>query len=149
MDGISKIADAVGGIDVTLDTTIPDVGKKGQTLTLKGQKAEDYLRDRHNTSGEDFGRTAHQRDFMILLAKKIKSMGAVEALSKLYDEFSEFGKTDMKLDHVLAFAKILNTIDIDSIELLSVPGTGKDNVVYHDESGTLDLLLKVYYTEVS
>ncbi len=148
MDGISKIADAVGGIEITLDTTIPEVGTEGETLTLKGQKAEDYLRDRHHSSGADFGRTAHQRDFMIQLAKKINSMGAVDALTKLFNDFKTYGKTDLDLDQALAFAKILNGIDIDSIELLTVPGVGKDNVVYHDEAATLDLLLKVYYNEV-
>jgi anionic cell wall polymer biosynthesis LytR-Cps2A-Psr (LCP) family protein len=121
MDGISKIADAVGGVEVTLDSTIPDVGKKGQKVLLKGEKAETYLRDRHNTSGSDFGRTAHQRDFMILLAKKIKSMGAVESITKLWNEFNSFGKTDLNLDQALAFAKLLSVMDIDAIQQLAIP----------------------------
>ncbi len=152
MDGISKIADAVGGIEVKLDSTIPEVGKKGQTVTLKGEKAEAYLRDRHNTSGSDFGRTAHQRDFMILLAKKIKSMGAVDAVTKLFDEFNTFGKTDVNLDQALAFAKLLNSMDIDAIEQLAIPcklgNVGEASVLFDDEAATVDLLLGVYYNEV-
>ncbi len=103
MDGISKITDAVGGIEVTLDTTIPDVGRKGKTITLKGQKAEDYLRDRHNTAGSDFGRTARQRNFMIQLAKKIKSLGAVDLVTKLYAPFKTYGHTDLSIDQAVAF----------------------------------------------
>ena len=152
MDGISKIADAVGGVEVTLDSTIPDVGKKGQTINLKGEKAETYLRDRHNTSGSDFGRTAHQRDFMILLAKKIKSMGAVDSVTKLWDEFNSFGKTDLNLYQALAFAKILNGMDIDAIQQLAIPcnlgNVGEASVLFEDEAATLDLLLGVYYNEV-
>ena len=78
MDGISKIADAVGGIEVTLDTSIPGVGSKGKTVTLKGSKAETYLRDRHNSSGSDFGRTTHQRDFIVITSYSIH-------YTKLYD----------------------------------------------------------------
>ena len=148
MDGISKIADAVGGIEITLDTTIPGVGKRGQTLTLKGQKAEDYLRDRHNSSGADFGRAAHQRDFMIQLAKKLKTLGVADAFTVFFNDFRTYGNTDLDLDQALAFAKILKDIDIDSIDLLAIPGVGKDNVVYHDEAATLDLLLSIYYTKV-
>lgn len=152
MDGIAKITEAIGGIEVTLDTTIPGVGKKGQTLNLKGQKAEDYLRNRHDTAGSDFGRTAHQREFMILLAKKIKSMGAVDAVTKLWDEFLSFGKTDLSLDAALDFAKILNNVNIDEIQMLAVPGDNYGvngaSVIKHDEAATLELLLSLYYTEV-
>lgn len=156
MDGISKISDAVGGIEATLDTTIPDVGKKGQKILLKGKVAEDYLRDRHNTAGSDFGRTARQRGFMILLAKKIKSLGAVDMATKLFEPFKTYGHTDMNLDQALAFAKLLSGMDIDAIEQLVVPchpgKAGKDNkadVLFDNEAETLDMLLGVYYTEVS
>ncbi len=152
MDGITNITDAVGGVEVTLDTTIPDVGKKGKTVNLKGEKAETYLRDRHNTAGADIGRATHQRHFMIQLAKKIKNMNAVDAVTSLWDEFTKYGKTDLNLDQALAFAKILNNVDIDSIEQLAIPGevgnVGDASVILHDEAGTLDLLLGIYYNEV-
>lgn len=152
MDGITKIAKAVGGIEVTLDTSIPGVGSKGKTVTLKGSNAEAYLRDRHNSSGSDFGRTTHQRDFMIQLAKKIKSMGAMDAVTKLWDEFSEFGKTDLSIDQALDFAKILNGVNIDTIQQLTISGITKkidgSDVVIHDEIATLELLLGIYYTQV-
>ncbi len=154
MDGISKITDAVGGIEVTLDTTIPDVGRKGKTITLKGQKAEDYLRDRHNTAGSDFGRTARQRNFMIQLAKKIKSLGAVDLVTKLYEPFKTYGHTDLSIDQAVAFAKLLSGMDIDAIEQLVIPcypgkaGEDEKDVLFDDEAKTLDMLLSIYYTEV-
>ncbi len=154
MDGISKITDAVGGIEVTLDTTIPDVGRKGKTITLKGQKAEDYLRDRHNTAGSDFGRTARQRSFMIQLAKKIKSLGAVDLVTKLYEPFKTYGHTDLSIDQAVAFAKLLSGMDIDAIEQLVIPcypgkaGEDEKDVLFDDEAATLDMLLSIYYTEV-
>ncbi len=154
MDGISKIVDAVGGIEVTLDTTIPDVGKKGKKITLKGQKAEDYLRDRHNTAGSDIGRTARQRNFMILLAKKIKSLGAVDVVTRLFEPFKTYGHTDLNIDQAVAFAKLLSGMDIDAIEQLVIPcypgkaGEDEKDVMFDDEAKTLDMLLGIYYTEV-
>jgi len=151
MDGISKIAKAVGGVEITLDESLPNVGRKGETVALKGSKAEEYLRNRHDSSGSDFGRTSHQRTFMIALAKKIKGMGAMDAVTSLYDEFMEFGKTDLSLDQALDFAKILNGVNIDAIQQLTIPGVSKtidSSVVVHDEAATLELLLSIYYTEV-
>jgi anionic cell wall polymer biosynthesis LytR-Cps2A-Psr (LCP) family protein len=120
-------------------------------VALKGSKAEEYLRNRHDSSGSDFGRTSHQRTFMIALAKKIKGMGAMDAVTSLYDEFMEFGKTDLSLDQALDFAKILNGVNIDAIQQLTIPGVSKtidSSVVVHDEAATLELLLSIYYTEV-
>ena len=151
MDGISKITDAVGGINVKLDTTIPDVGNKGQKITLKGQIAEDYLRDRHNTAGSDFGRTARQRDFMILLAKKIKSLGAVDLVTQLFEPFRTYGHTDLSLDQALAFAKLLSGMNLDTVQQLVIPWKpgkeGKADVLYEDEPAMMDMLLGIYYTE--
>ncbi len=152
IDSIATIADAVGGVEVKLDTTIPDVGSKGKTVKLKGDKAQLYLRDRHNTPGGDIGRATHQRYFMLQLAKKIKDMGAVEAMTKLWDKLNAYGKTDLNLDQALAFAKILNNMDIDSIQQLAVPGDITSikgaSVIKHDEAKTLEMMLSVYYKEV-
>ena len=70
MDGISEVASAVGGIDITLDYDLPGVGNKGETVNLAGLNAQLYLTDRHNTAGSDLGRAARQRIFMLTLAKK-------------------------------------------------------------------------------
>jgi LCP family protein required for cell wall assembly len=152
MDGITKIAQAVDGVEVTLDQYIPNVGREGETVTLKYDNAQEYLRNRHDSAGSDFGRTSHQRTFMIALAKKIKDMGPVDAVTKLWDEFSEFGKTDLSIDQALDFAKILNGVNIDTIQQLTIPGESKtvdgSSVVLHDEAATLEILLSIYYTEV-
>ncbi|MDD5017185.1 MAG: LCP family protein [Eubacteriales bacterium] len=152
MDGIASVASAVGGVEVTLDTYIPGVGNEGQTLTLKGEKAETYLRDRHNSSGADIGRSAHQRTFMISLAKKIKSMGAVDMMTSLYDTLQNDVYTNLSLEQILDFAKILLNVDVDAIEQYTIEGTSAKSgtaYYYHDEEATLELLLDIYYVEVS
>ncbi len=152
MDGITQVCKAVDGVEVTLDTNIPGVGRKGETVTLKYDKAEAYLRNRHHSEGSDFGRTSHQRTFMIALAKKVKSMGAVDIILNLYDELEKYVRTNLNTDQMLDFAKILKNVDIDSIQQLTIPGESKtidgSSVVIHDEQGTLEMLLSIYYTEV-
>ena len=151
MDGIVPVATAVGGVEVTLDTTIPDVGRKGQTLVLKDIRAETYLRDRHNSSGGDIGRAAHQQTFMLALAKKIKGMGEANVIFTLHDELERYVKTNLSLDNMLDFAKLLKQVDVDAIRQITIPGKSEGRAPHyfiHDEKETLELLLDVYYKEV-
>jgi len=152
MDGISKVASAVGGVEVTLDATIPDVGRKGKTVLLKGSNAEEYIRNRHDTAGGDITRASRQRTFMLSLAKKIKNMGGVDIILSLYDELQRYVKTNLNTDHMLDFAKLLKKIKIDDIKQVSVSGKSKringSSVIVHDEKETLELLLDIYYIQV-
>ncbi len=157
MGGIPALADAVGGVEVTLDVTIPRldhlpaVGRKGETVTLKGDKAHNYLRNRNVASG-DFGRAARQQTFMLALAKKIKSMGAVDIIVSLYTDLQRYAKTNLSTDQMIVFAKLLKQVDIDNIQKLSVTGStktmGGSSVIMHNEQETLEMLLDVYYSEV-
>ena len=152
MDGIPRVTSAVGGVEVTLEDSVPGVGRAGQTVTLKYQNAEDYLRNRHDTGG-DLARAERQRTFMIALAKKIKSMGAVDIILNLSDELNKYVDYNLTTDQMLDFAKILMNVDIDTIESNVITGTGKtmSGTYYHlhDEQATLELLLDIYYTEAS
>ena len=151
MDGITQVATAVGGVDVTLDQSIPGVGKKGQTVTLKYKNAFEFITNRKDTGGDE-GRASHQQQFMIALAKKIKSMGPVDMILSLYDELQKYVWTNLNTDQMIDFAKILTKLDIDSIEMHMVTGNSETKGSYHmlhDEDATLQLLLDVYYTKAS
>lgn len=155
MDGITQIASAVGGVKITLERGIPNVGRKGQTVTLKYQNAEDYIRTRHDAGG-DLDRARRQQKFMIELARTIKQKGAsdlVGTVLDLYDEVNRYVRTKLSPDQIIDLAKILMRVDIDAIEMITIPTTGKKtdgkNVEIHDEEATLDIILNVYYKEVS
>ncbi len=151
MDGISHVATAVGGVDVTLKQSVPKVGSKGQTVTLKYENAFEFLSNRHDTDG-DTHRAARQQQFMIALAKKIKSMGPVDMILSLYDELQKYVWTNLNTDQMIDFAKILTKVNIDSIEMCIITGEGETTDSYHilhDEDATLELLLDVYYTKAS
>jgi LCP family protein required for cell wall assembly len=153
IDGIAPVAESVGGVEVTLDYDQPGVGKKGDTVLLKGDKAEIYLRDRHNTPGGDLGRADKEQDFIIKLAKKIKSMGAADIILNLYDDLQKYVNTNLNASQMVDLAKILTGVNLDNVDKYTVPGKGDTlNGTYYympDEKDVLELLLKVYYKEAS
>ena len=152
MDGIPHVAKSVGGVTVTLEKTIPGVGKKGQTVKLLYDNAEAYLRNRHDTAGGDLDRARRQQKFMIELARKIKGMDAPSIIVNLYDDLSRYVYTNLNETNMLDLAKVLMKTDIDSIELFTIPGEGYKvdgtYFMFHDEQATLEMLLSVYYTKV-
>lgn len=115
LDGIQKLANEMGGIEVTLDQNVPDVGKKGQTVLLKGETTRKFLENRHDMSDGELTRQKHEQMFIKSLAQSIKDMGAVQAAPELYDTFIKFMRTDMPLDEAVDLAKILDNTDINDI----------------------------------
>jgi anionic cell wall polymer biosynthesis LytR-Cps2A-Psr (LCP) family protein len=152
MDGIPQVASAVGGVEVTLTESVPKVGSKGQTVTLKYQNAVEFLTNRHDTDG-DTHRATRQQQFMIALAKKINNMGPADMILSLYDELQKYVWTNLNTDQMIDFAKILTKVNIDSIEMDMITGEGRkidgSYCMLHDEAATLQLLLDVYYTKAS
>ncbi len=124
MDGIIPIADAVGGVPVTLDATIPGVGQQGQTVVLSGQAAENYVRTRKGvTGGSDLNRAKRQQAFFLGIAKQIKAMGPMDAVPRLWSSLQQYFNTNMSLEDMLAFASILNKTDVGEIEFTMPVGT--------------------------
>ncbi|MDP2892280.1 MAG: LCP family protein [Bacillota bacterium] len=129
MDGLVPLADAVGGVPVTLEADFPQVGKKGETVILTGEKVHFYVRWRKpSQTGEssgDIGRGRRQQLFMLGLAKQIKKMGPMAALPALFNTLNKYMDTNLSLDQIAAFALVLQGLDLDSIELGSVAGRPK------------------------
>jgi anionic cell wall polymer biosynthesis LytR-Cps2A-Psr (LCP) family protein len=152
IDGIAPVAESVGGVEVTLEYTIPEVGNKGETVLLKGASAENYLRDRHHTPGGDMGRAKKEQDFLVLLAKKIKNMGAADIILSLWDDLQKYVTTNLTTTQMVDLAKILKKVDIDSIEKYTIPGEGRtkngDYFFFPDEEACLKLFLQIYYNEI-
>lgn len=114
MDGIPKLVDAVGGVSVVLDRSISGLGSKGQTITITSSNVDEYVRKRKGDGGGDEGRNDRQQELIIALAKKIKSMGAVNAATKLYGEATQYINTNANLEEVLALASFLQGFNLDT-----------------------------------
>ncbi|MGZ4032741.1 MAG: LCP family glycopolymer transferase [Tumebacillaceae bacterium] len=78
-EGFAKIIDAIGGVDVNVkenmvhaDDGIYDINLKAGQQHLDGHKALMYVRYR-GTPRADFDRTAHQREMMQIVSKKLET----------------------------------------------------------------------------
>lgn len=152
IDGIAKVAGILSGVPVKLDEDFPGIGHTGETVTLKGDKAMDYVRDRKNAGG-DLGRTRRQQLFVMAMAKRIQKMGAMQAAPKLFDKVSSFMTTNFNLDEVVALAAILDKMQVGKIEHVTVDGSGDSSTgayYYHAKPDSIrEIMLKTYYTPVS
>ncbi|MFZ5975502.1 MAG: LCP family protein [Bacillota bacterium] len=151
MNGIVPIANAVDGLPVTLDVTISGVGQKGETVWLKDQSAEKYIRERKSiTGGSDLARAQRQQAFFLGLAKRIKEMGPMDAIPRLWGSLQQYFTTNMSLEDMLAFGSILNKMNTDDIEFAPIPvGTtgwleNKD-MFFPDEEELQELALDTWF----
>ena len=125
IDGITKICDALDGVEVTLNEDFYKMtleegsgsktldalwGRKGETITLKGDSAETFVRQRH--SGGINQRMSRQQQFLMAVAKKIKDMGAIEAAPKIFNEVLSYAQTNLTLDQVMSLAAFLDDLQI-------------------------------------
>ena len=161
MDGITELCDVLGGVEVTLTEDLPHmtekggnptgtyIGRKGDTVTLYGDDAETFVRMRHAYAGGDFTRAKHQQQFMIAIAKKIKDLGAVSAVTSMFPKLIEFAETNITLDQALALAQILNDIEIDDIQYQTLEGKSANkngsSVVLLDEEFMYNYMLEIMY----
>ena len=123
MDGMYQLADDLGGVEVVLDRYVPGVGNEGDTVTITSANIDPYIRTRKG-AGDDFGRVSRQQDYIMAVAKKIKSMGTTEAITKLYGTITEYAKTNLTLEQCLSLASFVKDFDLDNLTKYTVQGTG-------------------------
>ena len=114
MDGMPQLIDAVGGVDVVLDRDIKELGKEGDTITITSENVDVYTRKRKQDGGGVSGRDSRQQELLIAIAKKAKSMGAVDMVTKLYGTVTKFMNTNVTLDQAVALATFVQGFDIDN-----------------------------------
>ncbi|MGI6706579.1 MAG: LCP family protein [Clostridia bacterium] len=154
MDGIIPITDAVGGVTLTMDVSIPKYGLvKGEEVLLKGKKAHGYVRERHvpGTDGSDISRTQRQQRFVKAFLAKVKEMGPVDAVPRLYGQLAQYVETNLNLEQMAALALVLKDMDLDTIRTVSLPGSSQciNGVSYWiaDEAEVRNLIAETFYKE--
>jgi LCP family protein required for cell wall assembly len=146
MDGFGPITDAIGGVDVTLELSVGGVGKEGQTVHLNGSQALDFVRERNTVKGSDFGRARNQQLYIQAVARKIKQMGAVETVYRLYDEFLKYVETNLNFDQFIELAGILMDLEIESINHIVLTGEPQpDEQVLTDYEKAMPFLLDTFF----
>jgi len=149
--------DAIGGIEVTIerDMIYDDDGqnlhinfKKGTTVQLDGQKAEEYFRWRKNNDGSgfengDLDRINNQHEFLQKVVEKCKSPSIILKVSKILNSVAENMDTNMSsfnmINYGLKFMTLKNGLAMKTIQ--GDPKTiGGQSYVVFNKSNNKDLL---------
>jgi len=131
--GLSNLTDLVGGVEVTLANGIPNVGSAGQTLTLDGDRAMTFVRDRYH-SGGDLGRVSNSQIYIKALARKLQNTIAVEKDTKTVIELAEslinddLIRTDLNGEELAALVGVLANVNIDAVEMTTIATVEKDDI---------------------
>ena len=153
MDGIPALNDAIGGVTLTcLETE----GRftAGETVTLKGEDADAYVRDRDMSRLDaDTARRARQKQYMeAFLAQTMEQVRHDFSLvTKLYNQAMPYVVTDITLDKVTYAATTALRNHVAITDYKTVPGTyvqGPKLAEYHvDKTALFEKILELFYTK--
>lgn len=153
LDGLSNLADVFGGVEVTLDQDVPAVGSKGETVNLQGVTVRHYLENRHDMDEGEVTRQKHEQTFLKALLREIQEVGAARNAGELYGIFTKFVRTNLSIQQVMEYAKVLDDVSLEDIQFdrISGEGTTSDGVWYlePDMEEAMDLVLKSQYERVA
>lgn len=152
LDGIVAITDAVGGVEVTCLETI-DEFTEGETITLNGEMADDYVRGRrHDIVDADTYRRARQKQYVEAFLTKV--MGMVKSdfsvVPRLWNFATDYMVTDLTVNDATYLATVALRRSFALGEFNTVPGTyamGERYAEYTVDSDALfELILDTFYT---
>jgi LCP family protein required for cell wall assembly len=130
--GFKKMVDALGGVEVCVPKEVNDttghITLPAGTYDVKGERALDYVRVRHDISDNgDIGRMKRQQTFLASMANKAVSMGTLVNPVRLYkflDAATKSLTTDpglASLNKLAGLSRSVKGIGLDQIQFLTVP----------------------------
>lgn len=154
MDGVAALNDAVGGVKVTSPETI-DGFTAGKTITLYGKNALEFVKARGDDTNASSRRLERQKLYIKAFAQKAVSAAKKDfgTVTRLYNTASKYCCTNVGLSRVTYLASSLLSKGVNDLEIVSIPGEmkmgKKYSEFYIDTAATYELILDVYYTEVT
>ena len=162
MDSIPYFNDMIGGVPITVDDEMvvnqyPDDFKMGETVVLKGDLTEKYVRFREvDTDGSAAGRLHRQKGYLKAAIQRAKESQAEDSstITRLVDGIQEKAITNMAKDQYMDMAlAMLNSPktmeDGDFIELSGKIYEGKFEEFYPDMDELKEIVINLFYKECS
>lgn len=153
MNGFSDIVDAIGGVQMDVPTRLETGSKNGKIVieegeqTLNGEQALAVVRNRHAYINADLGRLDTQKIFLQAFAEKLKTLNLAE-IATLIPEVMESCTTDLSYAQILEYYSRLNSIDMENIVAVTIPGTSdmyNGQSVYSPYANQTAYLLNKYF----
>ncbi len=139
LQGVKKIIDQVGGIDISVEENIYDPAFPGpnnsyQLFTLKkgqqhlnGETALRYIRTRHEPTG-DFARMSRQQKVLIALKEQISSLHPIQDLDvvlNIWETLKNNFQTNLSLYNIKSLWETIGDINLEKTEFKVLdPTTG-------------------------
>ena len=121
----------------------------GGEQVLDGDAAQKFVRARKAYVDSDLGRINAQHDFLIAAMKQLQSLGKMEMLELVLDNFDAV-QTNIPISKMISIASSAFTIQEEDIEMFTVPGVGKMNYSYAvyevDTTALADILNENFFT---
>ncbi len=163
LDGIKPLNDEIGGVTVKSLYDFDSMGvKKGDTVTLHGDMAETYVRERSMEELDaSLNRGERQVQYVKAYAAKVLPtvMKDFSTVNKLYDIASGYSNTNISLSNVTYIGTLLMSRGVKDFQTMTLTGemkASKDPVYegvvhaefYPDEDSVTEAVLDAFYTQV-
>jgi LCP family protein required for cell wall assembly len=159
MDGITVLNDALGGVTVKVLKNLSGYGvslKKGETVTLKGDAAVLYLRQRDTGEFDSASlRLERQQQYLEALTSKLNTAAKSddeEEQQLLLDAYSAVNDYIVSSVDFSSLVSELADYSFDESDMYSIPGSTQQDTDWEaynvDEEEFYDLILDVFYEEV-
>ncbi len=131
--GFKDMVDAVNGVEVCIPQPVDDqkahIHFDAGTQVLDGDRALQYVRERHSTANSDLGRMKRQQAFIASMTKKVMSAGTLTRPDRLYEFASSLaGSLETSPDlasagKLVQLAMSLRHADLQHIKFVTAPTT--------------------------
>ena len=162
LGGIAPLNDAIGGVTVTSLYDFPQEGiSKGDTITIKGDFAETYVRYRSlDTIDASLNRTERQTQYIKAYAQQLRTAvtNDFSVVSNLYNTAAEYSQTNISLSSVTYLASVVLSHGITDIQQYTLEGEMKASSevtedvfaeYYVDEDSVMDVVVNCFYQQVN
>lgn len=153
MGAISILNDFVGGVTVTIESDFSDVDPTlvmGQTITLNGQQAYNFIRTRRNVDDQtNLSRMQRHRQYMTGLGEKLFELDQQDVL-RGYDAVFDYLVTDMGSKTITQlFEKIQNYTQLDTLTVNGKSYLDEEecNAYALDEESLNQAILTLFYEQ--
>lgn len=162
MNSIASLNDAVGGVTVTVPEELAELKPKlftaGETITLKGNRANEFVRARAVNSPDvasNNKRIARQKAYAVAFINQLKQ-GMKEDMTlpvKLYQTAEKQMVTSLSLDQAVYLCTEYMNCSFDTDNIYTIDGTvtmGEKYAEFNvDDDALYQLILDVFYEEVN
>lgn len=157
VSGFQAIVDLIGPIELDVEKKMDyddnwgnlHIHLKPGKQLLNGEKAMEYVRFRHDATG-DMGRMKRQQKFLRAVAKKMFALTSLPKLPQVIDQGMKFVETDLSPRELLAVGSLFSEVPASQIATATLPGTPKyiGRVSYYvpDDYEKTAVLKKLFYT---